>query len=111
MFQPLFNFFFQAEAGIRDVAVTGVQTCALPILIDTGSLGGRTLFNEFANRDRRSRLQMATDELDARQAESDASYEANVAKMNAEREARGSSSGTKVRVGGEMVDADRKSVV
>src|SRR3989449_1107118 len=27
---PLF-FFFQAEDGIRDVAVTGVQTCALPI--------------------------------------------------------------------------------
>src|SRR5687768_15547414 len=26
------NFFFQAEDGIRDVAVTGVQTCALPIL-------------------------------------------------------------------------------
>src|SRR5687768_18465472 len=25
------NFFFQAEDGIRDVAVTGVQTCALPI--------------------------------------------------------------------------------
>src|SRR2546429_995743 len=25
------NFFFQAEGGIRDVAVTGVQTCALPI--------------------------------------------------------------------------------
>src|SRR2546429_6394467 len=24
-------FFFQAEDGIRDVAVTGVQTCALPI--------------------------------------------------------------------------------
>src|SRR5687768_17992101 len=24
-------FFFQAEHGIRDVAVTGVQTCALPI--------------------------------------------------------------------------------
>src|SRR2546422_5078062 len=28
---PVF-FFFQAEDGIRDVAVTGVQTCALPIL-------------------------------------------------------------------------------
>src|SRR2546429_1932349 len=28
----LFFFFFQAEDGIRDVAVTGVQTCALPIL-------------------------------------------------------------------------------
>src|SRR3712207_7176420 len=28
--------FFQAEDGIRDIGVTGVQTCALPI-----SLGGR----------------------------------------------------------------------
>src|SRR5687768_8147577 len=27
----IFLFFFQAEDGIRDVAVTGVQTCALPI--------------------------------------------------------------------------------
>ena len=25
-------FFFQAEDGIRDWSVTGVQTCALPIL-------------------------------------------------------------------------------
>ena len=24
-------FFFQAEDGIRDIGVTGVQTCALPI--------------------------------------------------------------------------------
>src|SRR5256884_5334875 len=30
-------FFFQAEDGIRDVAVTGVQTCALPILCDCQS--------------------------------------------------------------------------
>src|SRR2546429_3605088 len=31
-----FFFFFQAEDGIRDVAVTGVQTCALPIYcVDT----------------------------------------------------------------------------
>src|SRR5947209_13576706 len=28
----LFIFFFQAEDGIRDIGVTGVQTCALPIL-------------------------------------------------------------------------------
>src|SRR5687768_18370999 len=28
-----FFFFFQAEDGIRDVAVTGVQTCALPIFL------------------------------------------------------------------------------
>src|SRR2546422_1160006 len=29
-------FFFQAEDGIRDVAVTGVQTCALPISVPPG---------------------------------------------------------------------------
>src|SRR5699024_11463556 len=28
-------FFFQAEDGIRDRNVTGVQTCALPIFIDS----------------------------------------------------------------------------
>src|SRR2546421_3779949 len=28
----MFFFFFQAEDGIRDLIVTGVQTCALPIL-------------------------------------------------------------------------------
>src|SRR2546422_1284577 len=33
-------FFFQAEDGIRDVAVTGVQTCALPISLDVGSSTG-----------------------------------------------------------------------
>jgi len=30
----IYFFFFQAEDGIRDVAVTGVQTCALPIRKD-----------------------------------------------------------------------------
>src|SRR3989449_4273918 len=30
-------FFFQAEDGIRDVAVTGVQTCALPIFSLAGA--------------------------------------------------------------------------
>src|SRR3712207_9275412 len=28
-----FVFFFQAEDGIRDIGVTGVQTCALPIYV------------------------------------------------------------------------------
>src|SRR3712207_8736441 len=28
-------FFFQAEDGIRDIGVTGVQTCALPIYYTT----------------------------------------------------------------------------
>src|SRR5437762_10768827 len=32
-------FFFQAEDGIRDTSVTGVQTCALPIyLLEEGGL-------------------------------------------------------------------------
>ena len=28
---PVSDFFFHAEDGIRDLIVTGVQTCALPI--------------------------------------------------------------------------------
>src|SRR2546430_3086772 len=35
----LFFFFFQAEDGIRDLTVTGVQTCALPIYIIFGESG------------------------------------------------------------------------
>src|SRR5205085_5082576 len=40
---PGTSFFFQAEDGIRDLTVTGVQTCALPIsgiqsYADTGTL-------------------------------------------------------------------------
>src|SRR3989440_39915 len=31
--QATFFFFFQAEDGIRDLIVTGVQTCALPIYV------------------------------------------------------------------------------
>src|SRR5437763_10635638 len=40
----LFIFFFQAEDGIRDTSVTGVQTCALPICI--GSAGGYRMIVE-----------------------------------------------------------------
>src|SRR2546421_4982696 len=41
-------FFFQAEDGIRDLIVTGVQTCALPIcassaIVIASSCGGFTL--------------------------------------------------------------------
>src|SRR5207245_4306617 len=32
-FVDRFIFFFQAEDGIRDATVTGVQTCALPIFL------------------------------------------------------------------------------
>src|SRR5690606_39744238 len=48
-------FFFQAEDGIRDFHVTGVQTCALPIFLDKEStatsflpgtyLGSKSIFN------------------------------------------------------------------
>src|SRR2546430_6861615 len=39
-----FFFFFQAEDGIRDLTVTGVQTCALPIssLVPPESLEGHS---------------------------------------------------------------------
>src|ERR1039457_751429 len=43
MFDSFFFFFFQAEDGIRDYKVTGVQTCALPICIreiEFGQLDG-----------------------------------------------------------------------
>src|SRR6266511_4135780 len=36
-------FFFQAEDGIRDFHVTGVQTCALPISIQVGDLADALL--------------------------------------------------------------------
>src|SRR5437867_5436004 len=35
------SFFFQAEDGIRDRTVTGVQTCALPISRPAAVGGGR----------------------------------------------------------------------
>src|SRR3712207_7613472 len=34
------SFFFQAEDGIRDIGVTGVQTCALPIYAEATALTG-----------------------------------------------------------------------
>src|SRR5690606_40412377 len=37
----VFFFFFQAEDGIRDFHVTGVQTCALPISLVPASTGPR----------------------------------------------------------------------
>src|SRR6266542_5041484 len=47
----IFLFFFQAEDGIRDATVTGVQTCALPILPNVGAISANlgahaTLFQQ-----------------------------------------------------------------
>src|SRR5215469_17272857 len=44
-----FFFFFQAEDGIRDLYVTGVQTCALPILLERQT---RELLARETHRDR-----------------------------------------------------------
>src|SRR5206468_7353634 len=41
-------FFFQAEDGIRDLIVTGVQTCALPISI-IAAPDGRVALNSTGN--------------------------------------------------------------
>src|SRR2546427_12507683 len=48
----VFFFFFQAEDGIRDLTVTGVQTCALPIwtcaiTLIAFALGGSIIFKIF----------------------------------------------------------------
>src|SRR3712207_2900681 len=47
----MFFFFFQAEDGIRDIGVTGVQTCALPIylalLSHSGSRGSGATVADF----------------------------------------------------------------
>src|SRR2546427_2600055 len=42
-----FFFFFQAEDGIRDLTVTGVQTCALPILTARSSAVSRAGTNRW----------------------------------------------------------------
>src|SRR2546427_2556742 len=42
----VFFFFFQAEDGIRDLTVTGVQTCALPISAGTARIAGYDIFEQ-----------------------------------------------------------------
>src|SRR5207253_8148154 len=42
-------FFFQAEDGIRDGHVTGVQTCALPILLDGIAKGDWATYQELCD--------------------------------------------------------------
>src|SRR5260370_30037061 len=44
MYSTFIVFFFQAEDGIRDSSVTGVQTCALPIYKVDGVNNGAWVF-------------------------------------------------------------------
>src|SRR2546427_8583657 len=59
-----FFFFFQAEDGIRDLTVTGVQTCALPISTPFGVISNRNRAREsygfIWSRTRSSQLEAAT---------------------------------------------------
>src|SRR5207244_10891086 len=53
----MLNFFFQAEDGIRDDLVTGVQTCALPIW------DGSVLASTFSDDEGGRRMAEAAQEL------------------------------------------------
>src|SRR5690625_2590207 len=53
--QASLHFFYQAEDGIRDGHVTGVQTCALPISRHTAvASNGCRIFHRWSFLDRRS---------------------------------------------------------
>src|SRR3712207_9099381 len=59
-------FFFQAEDGIRDIGVTGVQTCALPISVDREGTTARRRRSELldhaaGDRRRKQRLTRGND--------------------------------------------------
>src|SRR3712207_3456214 len=59
-FSFFFFFFFQAEDGIRDIGVTGVQTCALPIF-SVNTVGCAVLLEEVVKRrDRIRKLLVAS---------------------------------------------------
>src|SRR5256885_3847084 len=59
-------FFFQAEDGIRDYKVTGVQTCALPISVDGSDAADRELGERLAEYG--AAFAVDADDLDARTA-------------------------------------------
>src|SRR2546429_1762956 len=60
----MYLFFFQAEDGIRDVAVTGVQTCALPILLSSAVQSG--------GQERQKPAGLALDKLELRNVKAEA---------------------------------------
>src|SRR5688572_9329066 len=55
-------FFFQAEDGIRDLTVTGVQTCALPIYVAVQNVA-RLLMIVAVRRRAQSRQQVCTQNI------------------------------------------------
>ena len=65
MFVLFFFFFFQAEDGIRDYDVTGVQTCALPIWVPEWREFLRYYFSGTGNRSVELRVSVLTMRGDA----------------------------------------------
>src|SRR2546430_16879892 len=59
-------FFFQAEDGIRDLTVTGVQTCALPISIGGDRVEDRVVGRVDEDLAHLAALAHAADECDQR---------------------------------------------
>src|SRR5438552_7570260 len=94
LFCKYFFFFFQAEDGIRDDLVTGVQTCALPIL-RTGD--SRPADLQLPQRLRREAAEPAPGDRARRDAGLDTRHGSPVLRQA---EARGELRGGEVAVGG-----------
>src|SRR3989442_7561832 len=56
----IYFFFFQAEDGIRDADVTGVQTCALPIYLRSQHGYSRRVLRELAQNPKRPVILITT---------------------------------------------------
>src|SRR5256885_3903040 len=69
-------FFFQAEDGIRDYKVTGVQTCALPIYHRGISKTDR--YQQELNMENRNEAGQRTSHLDEKRAELDRRLETQI---------------------------------
>src|SRR5438552_11266166 len=63
LFLFFFFFFFQAEDGIRDDLVTGVQTCALPIFVDCQVRSAATQWRSRTGQEERNGFGLAPAEI------------------------------------------------
>src|SRR5438445_13562881 len=99
------SFFFQAEDGIRDIGVTGVQTCALPISqYDRDGLWNQSCLRDTRGGDRRSeRRRSARSEERRVGKECRSRWRPNYQKKKDNHRNRGRTRKT-VRVGGEVGD-------
>src|SRR5258707_11273849 len=83
-----FFFFFQAEDGIRDIGVTGVQTCALPIYPRVFGEGGTVLRGGQGRQQRRTGIVDPADKNLPWRSEEDAKRREFLLRMNRSEERR-----------------------